>query len=286
MRQVGFGASSDVDSMALAIAVALGLHLALIGLVHFDFLAERGRALAPSLDVILVDWASHERPESADFLAQASQAGGGEGLRVEVPDAAVPAPALAADNAPQQESASRAVAKSAPDRLVGAQPPLESPPMLPEHDPAADREALDARDLLEQSLAMVRTPARRHTAADFRQQPRRKFISAATREHLFASYMSAWIAKVERIGNMNYPEAARRQGIEGNLVLSVDILADGRIDAVRILRSSGHELLDEAALRIVRLSAPFAPLPAEMNEQVDILTITRTWQFSSATGLR
>lgn len=287
MREIA-PAPAATDSLALALAVAAAVHVAVIGLVHFEFLSDRGQTVAPSLDVIMVDWATEDAPEEADFLAQVSQLGGGDSPDRGEPDQALPPEPAVAETELAQMEAAPADPASAPEPMVSA----EAAEALPVEPEPADLERLErpdrpeARDLIEQSLAMVRSPPLHREATDFRQQPRRKFISAATREHLFASYMSAWIAKVERIGNMNYPETARRQGIEGSLVLSVDILADGSVDDIRVMRSSGHDILDEAAVRIVRLSAPFAPLPAEMTEQVDILTITRTWQFSSAGGLR
>lgn len=286
MKQ-GWQAATGSDSLAMAIAVAAGLHAAVIGLVHFDVLTGRSDAIAPSLDVILVDWATDEAPDEADFLAQATQIGGGESPEVGLP-AEPPAaePAITEPELPQEE----ALAEDTPqvlEDLVATDQPAEPLTQEPEVSEAVDPQPLDSRELIEQSLAMARVAPQRPTEArDFRQQPRRKFISASTREHIYASYMRAWIAKVERIGNMNYPEAARRRNIEGSLVLSVDILPDGSVEHVRVLRSSGHEVLDEAAVRIVRLSAPFAPLPDEVTDQVDILTITRTWQFSSSSGLR
>lgn len=285
MRQA-WPASRSTDALAMAVAVAAAVHVAVIGLVHFNFLAERGQAEAPSLDVILVDWSSDEVPEEADFLAQVTQAGGGESPDAGLPDQPLPPePMLAEAELPQPDTSADDLAPAL-DELITAAPLSEPVPLEIDGRESESSEPLDTRELMERSLAMVRSPELRREAQDYRQQPRRKFISAATREHLFASYMSAWIAKVERIGNMNYPESARRQGIEGSLVLSVDILGDGSVDQIRILRSSGYEVLDEAAVRIVRLSAPFAPLPPEMTEQVDILTITRTWQFSSVGGLR
>lgn len=278
--------SSGPDTLVLALALAAGLHVAIIGLVHFEFLGDRGRSDAPSLDVIMVDWATDTVPEEADFFAQVTQAGGGEGDEAAVPDQPLlPEPALAEESMPQPETTADDLGPALDD-LISAEPLTDPLAMEPDGAESETIEGLDARALMEQSLAMVRSPELRREASDFRQQPRRKFISAATREHLFASYMSAWIAKVERIGNINYPEAARRQGIEGSLVLSVDVLPDGSVDQIRILRSSGHDILDESAVRIVRLSAPFAPFPGEMTEQVDVLTITRTWQFSSTGGLR
>jgi protein TonB len=113
---------------------------------------------------------------------------------------------------------------------------------------------------------------------------RRKYITANTEDWLYASYMNAWTRKVERVGNMNYPDRARREGLRGDLVLSVGIRADGSLESIEILRHSGFPVLDEAAIRIVELSAPFAELPAQITEDVDILYITRTWRFSPDSG--
>lgn len=275
------------DSLAMALALAVGLHAALIGLVHFDFETFRAERDSPSLDVILVDWSTEEVPEEVDFLAQVSQLGGGESEDAGRPDEAAPPVEPLPELETPQDPARASPADPLPDDLVSLDEamdplPLEADPSEPEAE-----QGPDSRQLVEQTLAMARvTPDRPGRTEDFRQQPRRKFISASTREHLYASYMSSWIAKVERIGNMNYPEAARRRNLEGSLVLSVDVLPDGSVDQIRVLRSSGHAVLDEAAVRIVRLSAPFAALPEEITEQVDILTITRTWQFTSSGRLR
>ena len=114
------------------------------------------------------------------------------------------------------------------------------------------------------------------------QMPRREFISANTREFEFAAYMRAWVAKVERIGNYNYPEAARVRGLAGDLVLTVGIRQDGSVDSIDLRRGSGIPELDQAAIHIVRLASPYAPLPENIAERVDVLHITRTWRFSAA----
>lgn len=110
-------------------------------------------------------------------------------------------------------------------------------------------------------------------------RPRRKFVSANTTEYRFAAYMEAWRAKVERVGNLNYPDEARRNQLTGSLILDVALNADGSLNELTLRRPSGHKVLDDAALRIVKLAAPFAPFPADFNADVDILHITRTWQF-------
>ena len=115
----------------------------------------------------------------------------------------------------------------------------------------------------------------------FGERPRRKWITARAREHAYASYMEEWRRKVERVGNLNYPQEARRLGLSGSLSLDVALNADGTVAEIVLRRSSGEVVLDEAAVRIVRLAAPFAELPSSIRDEVDILHIERTWQFSS-----
>tara|TARA_R110001599_G_scaffold163154_2_gene352593 strand:- start:548 stop:1555 length:1008 start_codon:yes stop_codon:yes gene_type:complete len=117
--------------------------------------------------------------------------------------------------------------------------------------------------------------------------PKKRRISAATKEYSAAAYMRAWAMKVERIGNMNYPQEAKDKGVNGSLMLSVDIKPDGSVppDGIVVSRSSGHKVLDDAAVRIVRLGAPYAAIPEDVLKNNDMLTIIRTWKFESARGL-
>lgn len=129
-----------------------------------------------------------------------------------------------------------------------------------------------------QKIAALNAEIRRKMQAQA-ERPRRKFISASTKEYKYASYMEAWRAKVERVGNLNYPEEARKRGLTGSLILDVALRPDGAVDQITVRRSSGNKILDDAAIRIVELSAPFAPLPDNIRAETDILHITRTWQF-------
>ncbi|AFI83450.1 energy transducer TonB [Methylophaga nitratireducenticrescens] len=117
--------------------------------------------------------------------------------------------------------------------------------------------------------------------------PKKRRISASTKEYAAAAYMRSWEMKVERIGNMNYPQEAKDKGINGSLMLSVDIKPDGSVppDGIVVSRSSGHKVLDDAAVRIVRLGAPYAAIPEDVLQNNDMLTIIRTWKFESARGL-
>ena len=119
----------------------------------------------------------------------------------------------------------------------------------------------------------------------YAKRPKRKYISANTKEYEFAAYMRAWVARIERIGNLNYPDEARRQQLHGQLVLTVGLTRDGRVKSVDVIQSSGRKVLDDAAIRIVHLAEPFPALP-EDKEKVDELYISRTWQFLPGDILR
>jgi protein TonB len=279
--------NSPSDSLVLALAVAIGMHVAAIGLIHFDVLTGRPDKVPTSLDVILVQWANETPPDEADFLAQAAQQGGGDS-----PDLKRPAePLMSGQTEPDQEPepmeqpAEAETMERQPAELV-ARSSDDGPVQRVVTEDTARLDSATSQALIEQSLAVARaSPNRLAEAQDFPERRRRKFISANTQEHMYATYMRSWVAKVERVGNLNYPEQARRMNLDGALVLSVDLLSDGSVEQIRVLRSSGYDILDEAAVRIVRLSSPFAPLPEDISQDVDVLTITRTWQFSSQSGL-
>ena len=118
------------------------------------------------------------------------------------------------------------------------------------------------------------------------ERPKRKFISATTKEYEYAAYMDAWRRKVERVGNLNYPEEAKKLNLSGSLQLDVALNKDGTINQINIRRSSGKKVLDDAAIRIVELAAPYAKFPKNIENQVDILHILRTWQFINNKSFR
>ena len=118
-------------------------------------------------------------------------------------------------------------------------------------------------------------------------RPKKRRISAATKEYSAAAYMKSWEMKVERIGNFNYPQEAKRQGLNGSLMLSVDINPDGSVppNGIVISRSSGYDVLDNAAVKIVKLGAPYSAIPDNVLQGNDMLTIIRTWKFETSRGL-
>ncbi|HIP53332.1 MAG TPA: energy transducer TonB, partial [Chromatiales bacterium] len=152
---------------------------------------------------------------------------------------------------------------------------------LPLTAETAPERSVTASQILASTEAEIARLTRRieKRSSAYARRPRRRAINASTKEFRYAAYLEAWRRKIERIGNLNYPEEARRKGLYGNLVLHVAVRADGSVEQIRVVRSSGHKLLDEAAMRIVRLAAPFAPFPENIRKETDILDITRTWQF-------
>ena len=237
------------------------------------------------LQVVLVNAKSKSRPAKADALAQANLDGGGN--TADDRQAKTPLPAISDDQqfTPErltkrreqlEEESKRMMARLKSDHKV-AQPELKK---------QQSNDARSGEDLVQKSLEIARLEAQINKNWDaYQKQPRRKFIGARTQEYRFAQYIEDWRIKVERIGNLNYPEQARQQKIFGRLQLSVAIHTDGSVESVEVDRSSGHRILDAAAMRIVRLAAPYAPLPPDIRKDTDILVITRTWTFTSSDKL-
>ena len=134
--------------------------------------------------------------------------------------------------------------------------------------------------LLSQQIAEVSASINQHRETAISQRHIRFLSDIKEHREVAAAYEQAWQVKIERIGNLNYPDEARRQGLSGSLLLAVAINKDGSVYSVQILQSSGQSVLDEAAKKIIELSAPFADLPEELQSEADILVITRTWRFN------
>jgi protein TonB len=174
-----------------------------------------------------------------------------------------------------------------PDPLV-ARSQLQPQPQTQPQTRQDQNAIFDTADLVQRGLALARVAARGDASFETYQKPlKRKFIGSRTRDYRFARYAEDWRLKVERIGNLNYPEAARREQLYGSLQLTVGIRSDGSLESVEINRSSGKKILDQAAVRIVKLAGQngFAPFPPELSRDTDILHITRSWVFTSADEL-
>ncbi|MEQ1915091.1 MAG: energy transducer TonB [Gallionella sp.] len=240
---------------------------------------------AQPLQVVLVNSKSKSKPVTADALAQANLDGGGN--TEEDRQAKTPLPTLQDDQrfTPEQRAKSLAAMEEESKRLL-TQLKNDRSVVQPELLKQANVASPTGEDLVQKSLEIIRLEAQINKNNEmYQKMPRRKFIGARTQEYRFAQYIEDWRVKVERIGNLNYPEQARREQIYGKLQLSVSIKADGSVESIEVSRSSGHRILDAAAMRIVKLAAPYSPLPADIRRDTDILTITRTWTFTQADKL-
>jgi len=237
------------------------------------------------LQVVLVNSKSKSKPIKADALAQANLDGGGN--TAEDKQAKTPLPTLQDDArfTPEQKAKSVAALEAETQRLL-TQLKNDRSVARPEPIKKLASSTVTGEDLLQKSLEIIRLEAQIDKAHEaYQKLPRRKFIGARTQEYRFAQYIEDWRVKIERLGNLNYPEQARSQQLFGKLQLSVSIRANGTLENVEVDRSSGHRILDAAAVRIVKLAAPYAPLPDDIKRDTDILTITRTWSFTQSDHL-
>ena len=262
-------------------AISIALHLAVLAGVGWR-LAAPPLAEPSSFDVTLINRQTAKAPDKADVAAQRAFDGGGNTDDRRAPKVVrAPLPAAPAAPAPEPTAPARPAPPSAAERVLTK--PI-APARLPVETgrvPDSPATAFDTSRLLADARALARADGELAPTADARSSaPRRAVIGGRIREAKFARYAEDWRMKIERIGNLNYPQAARDQGLYGRLVLAVDINADGSLRAVRIERGSGHAELDDAATRIVRLAAPFSPFPDEIRRDYEVLTLVRTWTFS------
>lgn len=266
----------------------LGATLVLSLLVHgmlllgVGFALESAAPVIPTLDVILTQTSSALTPKQADFLAQANNQGGGEHDKSTRPSETQSGPLpqdsdgiaqrqlRAQSPAPQVSSRARVISATRGEDSVATA--LETPE-------ASERPLPPGQEKIDRDVAMARLAAEIHLRSEqYAKRPKRKFVSASTAEYAWAGYLRGWVDRVERVGNLNYPDEARRRRLAGQVVISIGIRRDGTVERSRIVLTSGIPLLDASALRIAKLAEPYAPLP-RTDEDPDILHVTRTWAF-------
>ncbi|MDR6095375.1 energy transducer TonB [Stenotrophomonas sp. SORGH_AS_0321] len=283
-------AASGRESQRLGATLALSVALHALLILGVGFAVRGDAPLVPTLDVIFTQTQTALTPSQADFLAAASQVGGGEhdkAMRPRESQAGVVPQALPGSSPVPQQRQDAAAPPPPQSRVVSSRNGEEQvaraqqQPMPEQPRPDAPLNAREQRD-----AEMARLAAEVHLrSAQYAKRPNRKFVSASTREYAWANYLRAWVDRAERVGNLNYPDEARQRRLGGQVVITVGVRRDGSVESARILRSSGTPLLDEAALRVVRLAQPFPALP-QTKDDVDILQVTRTWAFLPGGELR
>ncbi len=268
--------------MQSATLFSIAFHLFLVLGVGFQLL-DGSKLISPHnvLDVVLVNAKSSTKPTKADALAQQNLDGGGNtDAKVR---ASTPLPALDQATARNEAEAKQRVKdleqelKTMMTQAKAATQVLQTQ-LQPEK--SGNPKPVSAAELYQQSVEIARLEAeisKQYSA--YQQRPRRAFVGGRTQAYRFAAYVDQWRQKIERVGNLNYPEQARAQGIRGTVQVTVAIKANGEIDGVEIHTKRPNKVLVAAVQRIVRLSAPFPAFPSEFRADTDILHITRTWMF-------
>jgi protein TonB len=279
------------DRLTQAILISAILHvLVIFGMQFTQANPKLFDNASPPIDVVLVNAKTKEKPLQADVLAQVNLDGGGN--VDEDRQAKSPLPVAEQDQVMSAEAEFNARVQALEQQTKTLmqqiksdyQAPVQKPAPVAEPRPPSETPA--PTDLAARSLEMARLQARiDQQREEYQKRPRRMFVGARAQEFTFAQYVEDWRIKVERVGNLNYPEAAKRNGLYGTLMLTVNIFDNGKIESIQIERSSGSKVLDAAAIKIVEMSAPFPPFPEAIRKKVDILGITRSWTFTRSDQL-
>ena len=272
------------DRLGFTLFVAALIHLAVILGVGFSM--SEPKQISKTLEITLSTFKSEKAPEKADFLAQDNQQGSGTLEHKAAPKTTEQAPfqdskvnKVTPAAAPQPTQRKEAVATKT--ALTTSKPqPQKAPTKQKEEEPQPDAQQAPIFDTTQLSAEIASLEAQLAQEQQlYAKRPKiHRLNAASTMRDKGAWYKDEWRKKVERVGNLNYPEEARRQRIYGSLRMLVSINRDGTLYEVQVLESSGQQVLDQAALRIVRLAAPFAPFTGDLAD-IDRLEIIRTWRF-------
>ena len=283
---------SPGDRLSFTVFLAVALHAALILGVTFTYVTSQPST--HTMEITLAQQRSMHKPDEPDFLAQVNQIGSGTLEKKRL----LTSPAEATFHDSQIRETTQVLPLQAANRLHKQKTPVITTNAdsnyevflddslavpIPEAHKVAVETSLRARSL---EIASLEAKLDRQQQI-YAKRPRiKRLTSLSTTSSADAFYLNSWRRKIENIGNLNYPEEARKRRLYGSLRLMVAITPDGALKEVELLESSGHKTLDDAAIRIVRLSSPFAPFPDELRQTTDILEIIRTWQFRKNSSLR
>ena len=281
---------TSADRFGFTLFMAVVIHAVIM--LGISFGIQDKPAAPPTLEITLAKYQSAERPEDADYLAQINQQGSGTLEEKALPSSDQLAQFQAnqiKEVQPQSQTAAQPEQVKKRDSRIVTQAKSTHTVVTTneERKPAPEtevqdqpRKRIDLRSEIESLEAHFNNQRQ-----EYAKRPRVKRLTAAsTMQEPGAYYKEAWRRKVERIGNLNYPEQARQNSLYGELRLMVAINRDGTLSDVEILQSSGQRVLDDAAIRIVRLASPFAPFGDDLRSY-DMVEIIRTWRFEPGNRL-
>ena len=267
------------DRLMMALIFAGIVHTFVIFGISFDL--PKAKKSNKSLAITLVDSRSEKAPEKADFLVQQNQIGSGEQQQKVKPPAKIIEQLGTShqikENTEQKQE--RAEIKTKKKLLAQQQAKRKVLSQKPDNNTSEHQMSKITAAKLSQQIAQLGSEMS-VAYENYAKRPKMMYINSINaHKYKAASYERTWQDKVERVGKLNYPHEARQKNFSGALLLSVGINRDGTIYSLKVHRSSGHKVLDDAAVRIVRLAGPYAPFPQALAEEAEILVITRTWKF-------
>jgi protein TonB len=305
---------SATDRLGFTLFMAIALHAVFI--LGSSFISPSSTPAVQTLEITLAQYAVEKPPEKTDFLAQANQLASGTVEEKRLPSTTErstfqdnkirnqsarptqptkkPEPSPTVNNVVEKpitdKGDSNQAAKSKrkvvtttaeKKKKKAATKPRKSKPTV------SQLRTGQSTSLLAKSLEIANLQAQiKMQQEQFAKRPKtRRLSSVSTTIHEDAIYLDNWRRRIEMIGNMNYPEEARRQKLYGTLRVLVAILPDGGLKSIEITQSSGSKTLDDAAIRIVKLASPFQPFSTEMRKNTDVLEIIRSWKFEKTTQL-
>ena len=274
-----------IDKFSVALFIAISFHVLMVMAIGFDFVLPSPKP--KTLEITLVQHTT-KAPVDADFIAQANQQASGTELRKQK--------LTTTENSRFLSDKIQEISPPVQPQLASAEP-VDEPSLLATKDQEAVFEVAnepeqEAKTLEEKFLGETQIPS--HLSNDiatlealldqqrqsYAKRPRiRRLTSVSAKAAIDAQYLDDWRRKIERIGNIHYPEEAKRNHLYGELRLAVILLPNGYVDDIEVLHSSGTRILDDAAMRIVRLAEPFQSFPSELKKDIDKLEIIRTWRF-------
>lgn len=296
------------ERLSFMLMFAIMLHAVLI--LAMNFTLPENKNESHTMEITLARFDDIEAPDQADYIAQANQQGSGEAVDKHEPSTRERAIFESESVQPQSAQAAQALNQSTlaqpPEPSANQQLPEDLTPVSEQQsgleavlttsaersEKRSEQDELKSKQapatqtgtstsMLSRSLEIASLQARlRQEQEQMARRPKvTRVTSASTLADKDALYHENWRRRIEMIGNLNYPEEARARNINGSLQLLVSVKPDGSIQEVSILKSSGHAILDDAAIRIVQMAAPYQPFPQEMRERTDLLEIIRTWKF-------
>lgn len=280
---------TDHDRFGMALLLTAIFHGMVILGVTFSVSSPADSKTSPALDIILVQTRSPEDVEKADYLAQVSQQGGGIAEEKARPKELFSAPTLSNKPAIATHTGNPQLQKQKQNEQLAyvTQKDAEYAVNSDKNPVKAENDTSKNKTDNSQNAQTARLAAEiSSTIEEQASINRTRYLNSSTREFTPAKYMREWINRVERIGNLNYPDQARRKNLSGTLILDVVINANGELVKTDLRQSSGHQILDDAAKRIVKLAAPFSAFPEKLRAEADVIHITRSWEFFDNSNIR